>query len=51
MSGNDVAVARDKKSSGMILEDAGSIWLVKATGPHSEALLQKVVDSMKLTTD
>jgi hypothetical protein len=51
ISGHDVAVASGKKGSGMILENAGSIWLVKATGRHPGALLHQVASSMMLTTD
>jgi hypothetical protein len=51
MSGHVVAIAGDEKGSGMIIENAGSIWLVKATGPRSEVLLREVASSMKLVTN
>ena len=48
MSGHVVTIAKDGKGSGMIIENAGSIWLLKATGPRSEVLLREVASSMKL---
>ena len=50
IAGRMVAFAESKQAAGMILEQGGSVWLVKATGAHAMVLLDQVASSMRLGT-
>jgi hypothetical protein len=45
-----VAFAESQQTAGMILEEGGSVWVVKATGAHARVLLDQVASSMRLRT-
>jgi Transglutaminase-like superfamily len=46
IAGRDVLFAEGPMVSGVLLEDRGSIWLVKATGARMQTLLDRVISSM-----
>ena len=46
IGGHSVMFAETPQAAGMLLEEAGSIWLVKASGAHPRELLDQVAPSM-----
>jgi len=46
IAGRDVLVAEAPNVRGVLIENRGTIWLVKATGAHMQALVDRVVASM-----
>jgi hypothetical protein len=48
IAGHAVLFAESKQIVGMILENRGNVWLVKATGMNAAALLDQVLSSMRL---
>jgi hypothetical protein len=46
IAGRDVLVAEARNVRGVLIENRGTIWLVKATGAHMQELIDRVVASM-----
>jgi hypothetical protein len=46
IAGHDVLIAEARNVRAVLLEYRGTIWLVKATGAHMQALVDRVVGSM-----
>jgi hypothetical protein len=47
IAGHAVLFAESKQIAGMILENRGNVWVVKATGTNAAALLDQVLSSMR----